>query len=763
MEGNAPTDVPSSLRKKLDDIGLARGTFTDALITAAVKALLFIVLPILLIGLLTLAGTNDQVSSGAQEMRTNVLVFGSMLVAISFAWAYHLRSSKARLFLGLVGAVVLVIYGYSVFMTGGFSRAMSGLGWTVHGDLAFGIVCYLALRSALRFVRDYDFFRKALMKSEKEVAPFTPRLGWGEFDRRLGSFSSAASTANRVIWGIVVRWSVLIMLFMWMLAFLGFASKDTGAGFLSVLSTIVGAILLMGVPMTVLAWFKGFYPKGTVSRTVFDIGLSLAFVLLIFLIFILSGLPQAAQTVGAAFPIWPIGLALIMWEVIEALRAVWEFREERRTWKVRAGLKVERKKPRWQVPPESHLYELSPEIGKVSRGLVSAEKTFFRFVILPEVLVILGLGAAFGAGAESGPLFRAMANLVYLIPLFGLLLTVISFGRGFYPAGSLGRMLVGLLLVPGLFLYVFNTFLTMEVQEAAERAGLIVPYELIVTLVIVTILFVGFLQVTELIDARRAWLISVGKPAKPLKPITRMNRRQEFRFRFGSTYEGTIWARKGMVRYLYYTTIIIIVLLTVIESSSFSIAGIDLSGLDVNLRQTYVTIVLLAIPLAAARAAYGFYPAGSTSKLTFGILMCLVGASYTYLALQGGQLVRGGDLGSVRAGLSVDFSFIVYGFLIGWALFTATILVEYLSYRKEWVANDYRPVASAEVEALNRQRKILEKEEQRARKAEGEGISYSEVLDAEAADSEGEVEEEIRQEIGETALQASKTASKKGA
>ena len=104
-----------------------------------------------------------------------------------------------------------------------------------------------------------------------------------------------------------------------------------------------------------------------------------------------------------------------------------------------------------------------------------------------------------------------------------------------------------------------------------------------------------------------------------------MTRLQEFRFRFGSTYEGTAWARKGMIRYLYYTTIILIVLLTIIESASFSIGGIDLSALDVKLRQAYIAIILLAIPLAAVRAMYGFYPAGSTSKLTFGLLVVLVG------------------------------------------------------------------------------------------------------------------------------------------
>jgi hypothetical protein len=248
----------------------------------------------------------------------------------------------------------------------------------------------------------------------------------------------------------------------------------------------------------------------------------------------------------------------------------------------------------------------------------------------------------------------------------------------------------------------------------------------------------------------------VGKKTKPLKPIKKMTRLQEFRFRFGSAYEGTRWARKGMIRYLYYTTIIIIVLLTVIESFSFTVAGVDLSGLDTNLKSVYLVIVLVAIPLAAVRSLYGFYPSGSTAKLVFGLVMCLVGATYTYLALKGGTIVRSGNFGVAQAGVSLDFTFILYGFLIGWVLFTITICIEYISYRKEYVKNDYHPVASAEVQALIKQEKILQKEERRAKKAAREGISVAEVEDEEAPDAEREVEEEIRQEIGENALKAHK-------
>jgi hypothetical protein len=744
-----------SFRGRMNGLGLAQGTVTDALIVAMVRAIMFILFPTLLVSLFLLGAGTEQVITGLEEVRHNAVIAGAAVVLISFAWAYHLQTTKARLMFGLTGAVLIVVYGYAVFLTGGFDQAMDGYNWAIPGLLMFGVACYYAMGSAFRFIRDYEFFRKAFQraKGNAEVKKLTP--GMGEFALWLGSNSSAASVAGKFIGKVIIRWSLILLLITWILSLLGLDLTAEGSSYLQILNNMVGIILLLGIPMTALAWFKGFYPKGTISRTVFDVAHSIAFVLLIILVFALSSLPEAAKATGTNFPLLPIVTALGAWAVIDVLRAIGEYGDERRTWKVRQGYEVKSKKHRWHVDHESRLYELSPGIGKISRGLVMAQRTFFVSVTLMEIFIILALGAARAAGIHTGPIYEAMTGIVVTVLIYGTLLTLISFGKGFYPAGSLGRLLIGLLWVPGLYLYMFSTFLTSTVEEACVKAGLIIPFNLVVTLVIVSILFVGLLQFAEYLDARRAWLTSVGKKVRPFKPIKKMSWLQEFRFRFGSTFEGTRWARKGMVRYLYYTTIILIVILTVIESTSFVVAGLDLHKLDTNLRQTYIAIILLAIPLATARAAYGFYPSGSVSKLTFGLVMCLVGAAYTYFGLQGGHLIRGGELENVQAGLIVDFSFIVYAFLIGWGILSLKMLVEFRSYRKEWIANDYRPVTSAEMQAEIKQRKLLEREEQRVRRAQAEGISYEEVVSSEAPDAEGEVAEEIKGEIGRKAMESS--------
>ena len=64
-----------------------------------------------------------------------------------------------------------------------------------------------------------------------------------------------------------MRWSIIIILLTWLLSLTGFGSDPSESGYLNILSNMVGIILLVGIPMIVLAWFKGFYPKGTISRT----------------------------------------------------------------------------------------------------------------------------------------------------------------------------------------------------------------------------------------------------------------------------------------------------------------------------------------------------------------------------------------------------------------------------------------------------------------------------------------------------------------
>jgi hypothetical protein len=202
---------------------------------------------------------------------------------------------------------------------------------------------------------------------------------------------------------------------------------------------------------------------------------------------------------------------------------------------------------------------------------------------------------------------------------------------------------------------------------------------------------------------------------------------------------------------MYYTSIFIIVLITIIDSLIYAAVNVDLQALSNGLNDIFYTLLVAAIPLAAFRAFYGFYFAGSTSKMVFGFLVAVAGANYTYNAFKGGSLVMMGEWGTVAAGISIDFFFIIALFFIGWIIYCIMVLVEHTSYRKDWIANDYRPVEGTEAEEAMKFRRLVSKEDLRmtkldtrakrraAKRAKRKGTTIEEEEEREVAAKEADV------------------------
>ena len=249
MENEGPTSAPDSLRKRITGLGLTQGTVKGALFTAATRLMMFVVVPVLILTIFLSWAQGHQGSGplipGLEEMRTMVLIFGLVLVVVSFVWGYYPRSSKARLYSGVIGCGVLIVYGYAVLLTGGLSNVLEAMGWVLPPLVAFGIVCYLAVRCAFKFDRDYLYFRTVQIRTGQEVSIFKPALGRGEFDRRLGNPSAAASTAGALVYRPLVRWALIFLLLLFLLSVIGFGKTASEATYLNVLGNICAVILLM--------------------------------------------------------------------------------------------------------------------------------------------------------------------------------------------------------------------------------------------------------------------------------------------------------------------------------------------------------------------------------------------------------------------------------------------------------------------------------------------------------------------------------------
>ncbi|HUL40277.1 MAG TPA: cell envelope integrity protein TolA [Methanomassiliicoccales archaeon] len=797
--------IRASVNEGISSTGLARGTITNAIITGFTRLLFFVVIPAFLLGAFIAVAqllsdpTVPLFISAATTLRTYVIAFGIPIAIVAGLWEYHLRYTKARLFFGILGSALLVVYAAVLLLTQPMKDVQTALGWIIPVWVAFGVVCYRATRNSFRFVRDYSFFKERARRAAqpKDEPPYKPKLGRGEFTTKIGTVSLGASSAEKFVRSTITRFPFLIVLIVLLLSIFGFGDTSSTLKFLQFLEAIGAIFLLVGIPMTILAFFVGFYPKGSISRSFCDLLNSILFILLIYWLFVASGLTELITNSGLIISMTPIILAILIWAAIDVIRVGAEYRDERRTWKKSVGYDVPPKKKKFfQIPPESRWYDFNPSIGKFSRGTVDAKREVFRFVTIPEVIILLVIGAA-RSTSLTGDLFNIMETWSVNILIFGLLIAFITFWKGYFPPGTYSRLLFGLLLVPGLLLYVGGLELGGELNDALKAIGLIVPMQLINLLIIIMVFFVGVLQFGEFGDYRRNWKIAVGKKVKPYKPIKKMTRLQEFRVRFASKHNGLVWMRKGVVRYVFYTSIIIIILITVVDSLAYAAIGYDLRSLANALNDLFVTLIIIAIPLAACRALYGFYPAGSTSKLVCGFLMAASGATYTYNAFKGGQIMAVGQWGDVAAGFAIDFFFIVVLFFIGWLFWCSVVVVEYTSYRKEWVANDYRPVERTEVQerlaferlvaredkriakldnrakrraAKRAKRKgtTLEEEEEREVAAKEAEVKISEVDEEEAAEEEAEgpeteeqteVEAELKEEIGAQELEKHEKAA----
>jgi hypothetical protein len=710
------------IMQKAASAEVGKGSIGSGIVAFATRIVLFVILPSLVIELLcsvarrSSSGGAPAFASALQQLPPELAAVGIPLAILAGIWGYHLRRTPARLFFGLLMAFVLALYSAVLFLSGPFGAAVDALGWFFPPALAFGVGAYMSARVALRSFREYHLFGGSGAATGDAKERHRPALGWGEFDLRAGSIAPGAAEAMRCIAKTINAPVLALLFFMGLLSALTFGQTDAETFFLQVLAGMAGIFLLVGVPLTTMAFLKGYYPRGSRPRTVFDLASSLLLILMIFWLFVWSGLQEFFLAEGLEIPVDVIALSVAIWAFVDVLRVGAEYYEERGEWLRRNGYEAPPRERRYLgFPPGSMLYDFNLALGKLSRGLKGARKDVLRFVTLPEILILLAIGMLKSL-QEAALIIDILKAWALSVMLFGLLVAFVAFWRAYYPPGSWSRLAMGLLLMPMMGLYILALGLGGEFNEDMKQMGVFLYMPGIQMLLAILVIFVGFRQVAEFGDHHHSWLVACGKKARPIKPIAAMSRIQEFRPRFGSRHNGAVWAGKGMVRYVFYTSFVIIFIITLIDSAVFARVGLDLSPLANGLSQAFLGLILIAIPLAAFRALYGFYPSGSTSKLAAGYLMGATGASYTFTAFHGGSIMLASKGPSLSAGLYIDFGFVVVLFSIGWIIWGVFVTIEYLGYRKAWVANGY--AYPADVDEQLKLQKMFQKEERRAEKLE---------------------------------------------
>lgn len=358
--------------------------------------------------------------------------------------------------------------------------------------------------------------------------------------------------------------------------------------------------------------------------------------------------------------------------------------------------------------------DLALRYGNLHKGLIRSAMAIVEFIILPIIIIIFTSALLESDGGHSTlNLDQTLLGLRTVFIVLGGLLGVISFFCGFYQRGSVSRLLFGevrsiVVIGLGYFLLIGS-----GMHDAMMQAGPDIDLTSIFYLFTVMI-GIGMLYILgEWVDSRWTWQKAKAEiDGVPYQPISRHPPEDpkghrplhDFRFRYGRLTKGIAMARSALLRYIILPVAVLIVLKAVISSLSATLAS-DLSG---TLSTTMTLLFFVGIPIAILSFFKGFYPKGSYSRMSFSIgIVAMIDLWMWYATLQG-RFQASFD------NVKVDINYQPYVLLviIGVSLWAIYYVVELISYRKDWIAQNYEPVD--EQKAAERQ--LRDKELRRAKK-----------------------------------------------
>jgi hypothetical protein len=356
--------------------------------------------------------------------------------------------------------------------------------------------------------------------------------------------------------------------------------------------------------------------------------------------------------------------------------------------------------------------DLAPRYGDLTAGLYGSARAVAQLIILPivSILVLSALMEDEGTVSMQG-LDQAILGLKILFIIFGSFLALISFLREFYPAGSWSRLFFGEFRAAVVIGLGYVVLIGQDMQGAVRNAG--VDIDMISLFFLFALLMgLGMLYtIGEWVDYRRAWQRRRaevdGLPYPFRKERSAEDSRyhrvwQDFRFRYGRLTKGIRTARGAMLRYVILPVASIIIIKAVIATMGTELTD----SLSETLGTTIGLLLLVGIPIVVLSFFKGFYPKGSVSRMTFSIVIVALLDLWIWVATLQGRFQA--VLGEVRVDL--DYQPYVLFLIFGVSLWAFYYVAEMVSYRKDWIAQNFEPVD----EAKAAERRLREKEFRRA-------------------------------------------------
>jgi hypothetical protein len=149
----------------------------------------------------------------------------------------------------------------------------------------------------------------------------------------------------------------------------------------------------------------------------------------------------------------------------------------------------------------------------------------------------------------------------------------------------------------------------------------------------------------------------------------------DFALENGKVNKGIIGAILAAVKYLVIPVLIVSIILAML--SDFAEGYIPLEELEA----IRLSLIVFALPVIALAFFVGFYPKGSYSRMTFGIIYVASICLWLWLAAQGGKI----DASIEFVGLALDFTALLLLFIFAASLKSLFYIAETPSYREEFL------------------------------------------------------------------------------
>ena len=261
---------------------LAKGFYGSAKAIAQ-----FIILPIVLIILASSMLERDGSSSMLNldqtilGMRTAFIAFGALLVIVSFLYRFYPAGSISRLLFGEVRVGIEIGLGFILLLGSGLHDAIKQVGPDIDMSSLFYLYVVLVGLGMLYIIGEWYDSRWAWKKRKAEFdgITFVPRKkleqedpkghrALQDFRFRYGRLTKGILMARGALLRYVVLPIVTLIVLKAVISTLDTKMTDNLSGLLGTTMTL---LFFVGIPIAVLSFFKGFYPKGSFSRMSFSI------------------------------------------------------------------------------------------------------------------------------------------------------------------------------------------------------------------------------------------------------------------------------------------------------------------------------------------------------------------------------------------------------------------------------------------------------------------------------------------------------------